>query len=144
MAGRGPAPKSERSRPNDTARREAEFTTVAPDGVTRGPDLPEGNWHPRTVAWWQTWRTSPLSRNLTEADWDFLLDTALLHSELWNGTPSLAAELRLRVAKFGATPEDRMRLRIRIDEDAKDAPKKPAAKVSSRRRASLLKLVAED
>jgi len=144
MAGRGPAPKPERSRANDTARREAEFTTVSPDGETRGPDLPEGEWHPRTVAWWLTWRTSPLSKNLTEADWDFLLDTALLHSEMWNGTPSLAAELRLRVAKFGATPEDRMRLSIRIDEDAKDAKEKPAAKVSSRRRASLLKLVAED
>ena len=43
MPGRGPAPKRERSRPNDTARREAEFTRVADDGQLRGPELPESD-----------------------------------------------------------------------------------------------------
>lgn len=140
MAGRGPAPKAERSRANDTARREAEFRRVAADGVTRGPDLPAGVlWGERTKAWWLTWRTSPIAVTFIDADWDFLLDTALLHNELWSGSPGVAAELRLRVAKFGATPEDRMRLRIAIDDDVKDAPK--PQRVSGDRRERLLAVV---
>jgi hypothetical protein len=46
---------------------------------------------------------------------------------LWSGNGSVAAELRLRVAKFGATPEDRLRLRMQIAE-----PDQPAAKPASR------------
>ena len=60
------------------------------------------------------WAESPLSADFTETDWDFLLDTALIHARYWMGTMSLAGELRLRVAKFGATPEDRARLRIQF------------------------------
>ena len=58
MPGRGPAPKQTLSRPNDQARRDAELTKLAADGVLRGPDLPEWEWHPRTVEWWDTWRRS--------------------------------------------------------------------------------------
>jgi hypothetical protein len=43
------------------------------------------------------------------------------------------------VAKFGATPEDRMRLRIAIDDDVKDAPK--PQRVSADRRERLLAVV---
>ena len=102
---------------------------VAEDGQTRGPDLPDGfNWPEQTQKWWETWRNSPQSQALTDTDWDFLLDTALLHAELWAGNGSVAAELRLRVAKFGATPEDRMRLRMQITEPGEA----PAAKPKSR------------
>ncbi len=58
------------------------------------------------------WRDSPLSSEFTASDWSFLADTALLHARLWMGQTTVAPELRLRVAKFGATPEDRARLRI--------------------------------
>jgi hypothetical protein len=52
---------------------------------------------------------------MTGPDWDFLLDTALMHHEMWkNRKWELAAEIRLRVQKFGATPEDRSRLRVEI------------------------------
>ena len=102
------------------------------------------DWPDVTREWWLMWANSPLSAGFTATDWSELRDTARLHALYWLGDKSVVEELRLRVAKFGATPEDRMRLRIRIDEDAKDAKEKPAAKVSSRRRASLLKLVAED
>jgi hypothetical protein len=54
---------------------------------------------------------------LTEPDWQFLLDTALMHHHMWqNGRWDFASEVRLRVAKFGATPEDRLRLHLEIDE----------------------------
>ena len=119
MPGRGPAPKAERSRPNDTARRKAEFTKVADDGQVRGPELPDYAWHERTVAWYDTWRRSPMAATFIDADWDFLIDTAMLHTEMWNGSPGLAAEIRLRVGKLAGTPEDRLRLRIEVDTEVK-------------------------
>lgn len=136
MPGRGPAPKRERSRPNDTARREAEFTRVADDGQLRGPELPDMTWHPRTAAWWDTWRRSPMSQTFTATDWDFLLDTALLHNELWAGNPGVAAELRLRVAKFGASPEDRLRLKVEITDEVAEAKAEP--RVNADRKARLV------
>ena len=46
-----------------------------------------------------------------------------------------AAELRLRVAKFGATPEDRMRLRLQIAApgEAKTGPAKIPASTAGRK-----------
>nr|WP_236742993.1 hypothetical protein [Mycobacteroides abscessus] len=71
-------------------------------------------WPPRTREWWQMWKDSPLSAEFTSTDWSELLDTAVLHARYWSGDHKVAAELRLRVAKFGATPEDRARLRIQF------------------------------
>lgn len=125
MAGAGPAPKSARSRARDTANRE----TVKSDGKVGGPELPEGwlgvdaktgaeiDWHPATKKWWDNWRRSPQgTRMVTDVDWDFLLDTALMHHTMWaNGRWEFSAEVRLRAAKFGATPEDRARLKYEIE-----------------------------
>jgi hypothetical protein len=58
------------------------------------------------------WAEHPIAETFTDSDWSFLLDTALLHGAYWTGDLKLGAELRQRVAKFGATPEDRARLRI--------------------------------
>ena len=138
MAGRGPAPKAVRSRPNDTARREAEMTKVAQDGALRGPNLPEFDWHPRTLSWWDTWRRCAQAQQFTSTDWDFLTDTALLHTRLWNGEASAASELRIRAAKFGATPEDRLRLKVQVDQEAEQAPKPATSKA---RRARILQAV---
>ena len=116
MAGRGPAPtkdRSERVRPGSAV---AKTRVVVGDGEVRGPDLPGSfDWPAQTRAWWETWRSSPQASMFTDTDWGFLLDTALLHAELWSGNGAVASELRLRVAKFGATPEDRMRLRLSIE-----------------------------
>ena len=141
MAGRGPAPKAERSRSNDTARRKAEFTKVTDDGQVRGPDLPDFAWHERTVAWYETWRRSPMAVTFIDADWDFLIDTAMLHTEMWNGSPGLAAEIRLRVGKLAGTPEDRMRLRLEVEKEVTEA-KQPRA-MNSDRRARLVSIVNE-
>lgn len=125
MAGRGPAPKD----PAQRRRRNAEpkpTSIVSGDGRTRGPALPKGvlpdgeAWHERTTAWWTTWRKSPQAQTFTATDWDFLLDTALMHHQMWaKGRWDFAAELRLRVAKFGATMEDRQRLKMAVDSPAK-------------------------
>ena len=138
MAGRGFAPKTERSRSRDSKRRAGEQTHVTADKRLRGPALPDGglpedqSWHPMTEKWWESWRRSPQAQLMTPTDWQFLLDTALLHHTMWlGGRTELAAELRLRVAKFGATMEDRLRLRLTIDPPETGAAKAPAAKQGS-------------
>jgi len=142
MAGIGPAPKSERSRSRDTAVRDASTSKLTADGVVRGPDLPEYDWHPRTLEWWQTWRTSAQAQMMTPTDWDSLAETAILHTGLWNGDTKAASELRLRVAKFGATMEDRLRLRISVDTDIA-AVEKATPNIDPARRRRLLKAVAD-
>jgi hypothetical protein len=114
------------------------MTKVAQDGALRGPDLPEYDWHPRTLAWWDTWRRSPLAQEFGQTDWDFLIDTAFLHSQMWGGEVRLAGEVRLRAAKFGATPEDRLRLKVQVDQEAEQVAKAPAPKA---RKARLLNVV---
>lgn len=123
MAGHGPPrkPAGERARRNADPAAEV---TVTPDDELRGPDLPDDlwdhaldqrlRWPSMTQRWWLNWRRSPQAQAFTSTDWDFLVETALLHSRFVNGDAGVASELRLRVAKFGATPEDRLRLRMAI------------------------------
>ena len=142
MAGRGPAPKpaDQRRRRNATP----EVVKVAADDELRGPDLPDAyDWPAATRTWWATWRASAQAQTFTPTDWDFLLDTALLHAELWRGNGSVAAELRLRVAKFGATPEDRARLHLSVDADAAKTATQKAPATDTARRSRLLKVVAD-
>ncbi len=144
MAGRGFPP----SDPNPQARRRnkvAPPTVVAVDGKAYGPDLPETHeWPAATLAWWETWRTCAQASKFTETDWSFLIDTAVLHAEFWLGNLSVAAELRLRAAKFGATPEDRARLKLQVgDPDAPPAPPRLRTKSSHDRRARLLSAVGD-
>lgn len=120
MAGMGPPPKANGRR----ARRNKDTieTTVVRFEPAEQPELPNDiPWPDATVRWWKLWGESPLADNFGTTDWDFLLDTALLHAQYWTGDTSKAAEIRLRVAKFGATPEDRARLRIQFaDADEKN------------------------
>jgi len=123
MPGRGPAPTGKAIRRN----KQPASTLIKSDGKRKGFALPEGmlfdkygeeeEWHPATQAWWEAWRQSPQgSAMLSEPDWYFMLDTALIHHNMWkNGRWEFASEVRLRVAKFGSTPEDRMRLRQEIE-----------------------------
>lgn len=141
MAGRGPAPKLQRARETDTKRRASELRRLSPDDQVRGPELPEGDWSSRTLRWWDTWRRSPQAQTFTDTDWDFLEDTAFLHDAMCKGDTGLAAELRIRVAKFGATPEDRMRLKIAIEQDVVAAP--VVAKVDADRKSRLMAVVNE-
>lgn len=133
MAGQGRAPKPVRARRNDTARRDAEMTEVEYDGELHGPELPVGvlpdgaDWHPQTKALWDSLREMPLLKNEPSLGWQFLMDTMLMHTVMWSkGRWEFASEVRLRLAKYGATPEDRMRLKIKVATPADEA-KRPAA-----------------
>lgn len=144
MAGRGPAPKGTRSRPRDQRRVEDVLTVVESDGEAYGPELPDSHeWPQATLDWWETWRTSAQASTFTDTDWSFLLDTAVLHAEFWLGNRGLASELRLRAAKFGATPEDRARLKISIGDPA--SKKTPESRLPTKkaqdRKGRLLKVV---
>lgn len=132
----GPPPKEKRSRARDTPVRE----TIRSDGKLGGYPLPDPEialplkpqrewaneevpereqWHPMTQRWWENWRKSPqATRMLTDVDWDYLLDTALMHHQMWMGggkNSERAGEIRVRVASFGATYADRLRLRLEIE-----------------------------
>lgn len=123
MAGRGPRPKDADERVRGS-RSDPMGLRIVPLQRAKQPALPtffwtdaagkrhQFRWPVRTRQWWKMWGESALAADFTETDWSELLDTALLHARFWGGDPKVAAELRLRVAKFGATPEDRARLRI--------------------------------
>ena len=144
MAGRGPAPKETRSRARDQRRVDQSLTVIQADDIARGPDLPVGiDWPDATREWWETWRKAPQAQTFTDTDWSFLLDTAILHMEFWDGDRSVAAELRLRTAKFGATPEDRARLKIAVGEPRDKPAPRTQAKSAAERRGRLLQAVTD-
>ena len=117
MAGRGPAPKPADQR----VRRNADPSALRviesdPVGQPELPELMPGGepWPAQTVEWWRMWGEDPLSSEFRSTDWSELLDTAVIHGRYWSGEIKLAGELRLRTGKFGATAEDRARLRIQF------------------------------
>lgn len=149
MAGRGFAPGAREKPASQRVRRNkpAAVPVLVADGKVYGSDLPATHeWPEATVKWWQAWRTSPQAAKFTDTDWSFMLDTAVLHAEFWLGNRTVAGELRLRVAKFGATMEDRLRLKFAIGEPD-TAPDVPATrlrtKAESSRRERALRAVAD-
>ncbi len=138
MVYNGRPPKPEGERINRMPPR-FETTRIEQDAeeVLRGPDLPPTaprgvGWCEQTRLWWDNWRKSPQAKLMGVTDWDFHLDTAVLHNDYWrppmvrNGKLDSAelsptaksnylAEIRQRVAKFGATWEDRAKLRLEIE-----------------------------
>lgn len=150
MAGRGPQPKdpSRRARGNkdpiaQTVLRfeQAEPPELPTIQVEKDGDLVEYQWPQRTLDWWEMWKASPQAEHFSSTDWDFLLDTAVVHARLWSGEMSAAGELRLRVAKFGATPEDRARLRMQFAQADEADGKRPVAGERSRQRYGELRVL---
>jgi hypothetical protein len=154
MGGRGPAPKpNARRRVTGKAPDKIPTTKVAsaPLRDPLGPELPKDReWPKQTVEWWDVWRRSEQAGLYMQSDWLYLLDTALIHAAIWTLDPEvlstrmgLFGELRLRLAKFGATVEDRMRMRVTSSAAPMVAPVAVAAAepVVGDRRARLLKAV---
>ena len=133
-----------RKDPAQRARRNAEnrpFQVMELKAVPQ-PPLPKGfpydgktfKWPQITVDWWDHWADSPLIDGFTVHDWDYLLDTAVLHAKHWLGLDAKAAgEMRQRLSRFGVTPEDRAKLRIiLVDADNKEEESKVAAERNSK------------
>lgn len=133
MAGRGPAPKpaSKRARRNKEPTPLKIIESKPVDQPALPKRMPNGEpWPAITRAWWRRWKTDPLAADFTASDWSELRDTAVLHGLYWTGEFKVAAELRLRTAKFGATVEDRARLRIQYAaaDEAEDKRKERRAR----------------
>lgn len=97
-------------------------TVIIDEGKVYGPELPddvlpaEQTWHPQTLAWWDSVRRFPLMKNETAFGWNFLIDTALMHHTMWTkGRWEFAGEIRIRLAKYGVTPGDRLTLKIQLE-----------------------------
>src|SRR5918995_985 len=107
MAGRGVPPKDPRRRAGH--RKDPHAQTVLRFEKAEPPDLPrlprDAEWPQPTLDWW----------------------------EMWKAEVSAGPELRLRVAKFGATPEDRARLRMQFAQADEADGKRPAGTSSSER-----------
>jgi hypothetical protein len=74
-----------------------------------------------------------------DTDWDFLLDTALMHHTMWcKAKWELASEVRLRAAKFGATVEDRLRLKLSVQTEGEPESPETGTVTSIRSRRSRL------
>src|SRR5271163_3475049 len=111
MAGRGPRPKDlDRLASSSRARLRAAGTTTYVAERVAQPSLPvlyvagKGGkkvrfvWPAATKRWWMNWGAEPAAERFRPTDWDFLLDTALIHARVWgDGEMNLLPELRLRV-----------------------------------------------
>jgi hypothetical protein len=128
MAGRGPAPKVERSRARDTK----PMVSLAPPADS--PALPsrpdEEEWLPERLSWYEAWRTSPQASQFTATEWQRLYHIALLVDEFHDKPQTqLLSEIRLNETLLGATPLDRLRLRWDVK-----AESKPERKTARERR----------
>lgn len=158
MAGMGPPPKDPAKRVRKN--KDAVGSTILRFEESAQPDLPdftvqvevdgeltsqEFSWPAITRAWWEMWGDAPQAEHFGSTDWSFLLDTALLHARVWgDGDLKLLPELRLRVAKFGSTLEDRARLRMQFaDADAADS-KRDTSGASARERRGQIKVLRPD
>lgn len=146
MPANGPLPKD----PSQRRRRNADAvtTTVLPaDGpIGATPELPGGHdYDSRTLAWYETWRTSPQAVTFLPTDWQRLHMLAQLVEQYWaEPKKDLLSEIRLNEAALGGTAADRIRLRwvVAEPEDAQTGLR-PAAKRRSAasRRDRVLKVV---
>ena len=73
------------------------------------PKLPSGvSWGERTRAWWASLASVAGVDGWTSADWQFAMDTALVHDAVWNGGElKYIQELRQREQALGITPAAR-------------------------------------
>jgi len=122
MGSRGPTPKDNAVRNNkhDYA---VELSPEAQPGRPLPKTLPVSS--AGAKRFWKTWSESPQSATWMETDWAELEITTLLVDQLYLGDTKLAGEIRQRVAKWGATNEDRARLRMSFEKKP-EGPSQPS------------------
>ncbi|MEU0952803.1 hypothetical protein ABZ353_10735 [Streptomyces niveus] len=124
VGSRGQVPKE-----NAVRRNKHESATEISTEAQPGRELPRGLGITTSGAkrFWKTWAESPQSATWIETDWLELEITTKLVDALYQGDLKLAGEIRQRVAKWGATNEDRARLRMKL-EKPEEAPEGPSEK----------------
>jgi hypothetical protein len=149
LRGRRPKDPAKLSRPRDAKRQEPWLELgEAKTGVPRL--IGRNRLTAATRRWWDAWAKSAQAAQFTATDWDRLLKIALVVDDFFRSNDAKErSELLVKIdrleGKFGATPEDRLRLRWRFRdaerEDEAAAKPKPARKSSRRRQDPRLKLV---
>lgn len=122
MAGKGPAPKD----PTKRARRNSDpipMRVVVAEPVEQ-PSLTEllgkvnpltdTEWHQATLLFWGQLSEFPTTAELQPAQWSSLARALMIDDAMFSGKTGLAAESRLRLAKYGIDPDDLARLRVQI------------------------------
>jgi hypothetical protein len=124
-------------------RRQFEWTELGTKPVAGAPPLPRiagRRWLAVTRSWYRDWCRSPQASLFIATDWNALHRLALLVDEFWRGELRHAGEIRQLESKLGATVDDRMRLRLRVqlrggvDQAADDKPAAAPARSGQRRR----------
>jgi hypothetical protein len=124
---RGPAPKENAQRRNIHPNAQ-----TLPAEPQPGRELPKGLGitTPGAKRFWKTWSQAPQTARWAETDWAELELTTKLVDGLFQGDLKLAGEIRQRVAKWGATVEDRARLRMTIEQAKEGQPESPSEEPS--------------
>lgn len=73
------------------------------------PTLPKSvDWPKETAKWFDEWRDSPRTDGWSKQQWSYLLDTALVHAEVWGSfNTSMLPELHRREAYMGVSFDQR-------------------------------------
>lgn len=101
-------------------------------------ELQEWPLEKRTQDWWQAVSTMPHCILWSKSDWQFAVDTAMVHADAAHGKTTAMAELRMREKIMGTTVDARRDLRIRYIEPEAEAPEIAAVADISERRQKLL------
>ncbi|WP_406305786.1 hypothetical protein OHA61_30755 [Streptomyces sp. NBC_00885] len=120
---RGPAPRD-----NAVRRNAHPHAQQLPAGTQPGRELPKalGITTGGAKRFWKTWSQAPQTTAWTATDWAELELTTKLVDGLFLGDLKLAGEIRQRVAKWGATVEDRARLRMTFEKTDETGPEAPS------------------
>lgn len=88
----------------------------------------------RTRNWWNAVSSMPHCVLWSPSDWQFALDTAMVHADAAHGKTTAMAELRMREKIMGTTVDARRDLRIRYVEPEPETPEiAPVSSLSERR-----------
>ena len=97
-------------------------------------ELEEFPIEPRTRDWWEAISTMPHCVLWRKSDWQFAVDTAMVHADACHGKTTAMGELRQREKIMGTTVDARRDLRIRYVEPEAEAPTiAPVASIDERR-----------
>lgn len=109
------------------------YTVMTPRG-----ELQEFPIERRTIDWWAAVSTMPHCVLWTPSDWQFCIDTAIVHANASTGKAAAMAELRQREKIMGTTVDARRDLRIRYIDAEQEAPAITAVASIDERRRKLL------
>lgn len=113
VAGRKPKPEGQKRNRVKPTYEWTEVPDVPFEDPPRLPRRPRGSWPAPTKRWFKAVSTMPHCVLWSEADWQFVFDTAVLVAAFHDGDLKLAAEIRQREKVIGTTADARRDLRIR-------------------------------